>query len=107
MISPATMAETKMPVPAIDSTLKLNTAASAAGVATTGGIFMTILSRPGMAYFQDQMASAAFLNAGVPQANTNTDRMTHGIQARTMLTRGSGTAASVLPPLLAARSAME
>src|SRR5690606_3409363 len=45
----------------------------------TGGIFMTIRSRPGMAYFHDQTASIAFLKNGVPQINTKTDKITQGI----------------------------
>src|SRR6476620_4935178 len=98
-----------MPVPAIDRKLKVNTAASGAGLLTTGGILTTIWSRPGMANFHAHRPSMIFLNAGVPQMNTNTDRITHGAQARTMLMRAApasaATAAADVP--LAAMSSIE
>ncbi|MNN42682.1 hypothetical protein D3C81_1568780 [compost metagenome] len=70
-------------MPAIDSTLKLNTAPSTISFGTTGGPLMIALSRPGTGNLYCQMPSTSFLNSGMPQTNTNTVRMTHGIHALT------------------------
>src|SRR5688500_13134306 len=70
-----------MPVPVAESMLKLNTAASACASATTGGTFITMLCRPGIGSLAMKIPSKNALNWGVPQTNTNTDRMIQGVHA--------------------------
>ena len=85
-----------MPVPVAERRLRLYTAASMRGAATTGGIFCTSSCRPATGTFEIQTPSSAARTCGVPHRNTQTLRMTHGIQARrsaAIATGGSETTA--------------
>src|SRR5438552_2610023 len=72
----------KMPLPEADKKLKLNTAFSAAGLATTGGTRRTSLSRPGIGIFGAAIPSRKPFVCGKPQTKTTTLRIIHGSQAR-------------------------
>src|SRR5712691_6977432 len=71
-----------MPLPDADRKLKLKTAFSGAGFATTGGTRSTSLSRPGIGIFSAEMPSRNDFVCGNPQTNTTTLRIIHGSQAR-------------------------
>src|SRR5947207_12226237 len=72
----------KMPLPDADRKLKLKTAFSAVGFATTGGTRSTSLSRPGIGLFGAARPSRNPFVCGSPQMKTTTLRMIHGSQAR-------------------------
>src|SRR6266478_7811517 len=72
----------KMLLPEADKKLKLNTALSAAGLATTGGTRRTSLSRPGIGIFGAAIPSRKPFVCGKPQTKTTTLRIIHGSQAR-------------------------
>src|SRR2546421_6035631 len=72
----------KMPLPDADRKLKLKTAFSAVGFATTGGTRSTSLSRPGIGIFGAARPSRNPFVCGNPQTKTTTLRMIHGSQAR-------------------------
>src|SRR5213592_2243510 len=72
----------KIPVPVADSQLKLKTAASLVGFATTGGIRITNLSSQGTGNFGAEMPSRSVLIWGNPHKKTTTLRTIHGNQAR-------------------------
>src|SRR4051812_16075650 len=80
----------RIAVPDADNQLNRNTAGSAVGFATTGGMRSTILSRPGIGMLGAEMWLRNPFTCGVPHAKTITIRITHGISA----TR-SGTASPV------------
>ena len=71
----------RIAVPDADSQLKMNTAASGVGLATTGGMRSTILSRPAIGMFGAEMWLRNVFTCGVPHAKTITVRITHGISA--------------------------
>src|SRR5882762_9670905 len=71
----------KMPLPEADKKLKLKTAFSAAGLATTGGTRRTSLSRPGIGILGAAIPSRNPLVCGNPQTKTTTLRIIHGSQA--------------------------
>src|SRR5438552_3969104 len=71
----------KMPLPEADKKLKLKTAFSAVGLATSGGTRKTSLSRPGTRIFGAEMPSKNAFVSGNPQTKTTTLRMIHGSQA--------------------------
>ena len=72
----------KIPLPVADNQLKLKIAASAVGFATTGGIRITSLSRPGTGIFGSEIPSSKAFVCGSPQTKTTTLRIIHGSQAR-------------------------
>ena len=76
------MADSRMPVPVADSSANEYTAASLAGLGTTGGIFSTRLCRPLIGKLGAKMPFSQALTGGKPQTNTNTVRIAHGVQAR-------------------------
>src|SRR3982074_1305629 len=71
-----------MPLPDADSQLKLKTAPSAVGFATTGGTRRTSLSRPGIGIFSSENPSRNAFVCGNPHTKTTTLRIIHGSQAR-------------------------
>src|SRR5512133_2279010 len=77
--APEISAAMRIAVPDADSQLKMNTAASGVGFATTGGILNTILSSPDTGMFGADNPLRKPLTCGVPHANTITMRMIHGI----------------------------
>src|ERR1700730_4768583 len=82
---PAMIEASRIPLPDADSQLKLKTAPSAVGLATTGGTRRTSLSRPGTEIFNSENPSMNAFVCGRPQTNTTTLRMIHGNQARRIL----------------------
>src|SRR6266550_7562541 len=72
----------RIPLPEADSQLKLKTAPSAVGLATTGGIRTTSLSRPGAANLSNENPSRKLFVCGKPQTKTTTLRMIQGTHAR-------------------------
>src|SRR5574343_1410555 len=81
MTRPPTTADSKMPLPVADSKLNTYSAASAVGLGTTGGTFSISLCRPSIANLGAKRPLSQVLVVGRPQANTNTVRMTQGVQA--------------------------
>src|SRR5437016_13633042 len=78
----------KIPLPVADSQLKVKTAASGVGFATTGGMRITSLSRPGTGIFGAEIPSSKAFVCGNPQIKTTTLRIIHGSQARRILDCG-------------------
>src|SRR6476620_4089795 len=76
--APVTSAASRIAVPVAESQLKVNTAASGAAVATTGGTRNTDLSSPPIASFGAEMPFSSALTWGSPHANTRTLSTTHG-----------------------------
>src|SRR5213080_5586107 len=72
----------KIPLPVADNQLKLKIAASAVGFATTGGMRITSLSRPGTGILGAEIPSSKAFVCGNPQTKTTTLRIIQGIQAR-------------------------
>src|SRR5215207_809114 len=79
----------RIAVPVAESQLRLNTAASADGVATTGGTRKMALSSPATGNFGAEIALSAAFTCGSPHANTSPLSTTHGRYAFA-LTRGAG-----------------
>ena len=99
MIKALTMADSKMPVPVDDSRFRVKTAVSLCGTGTTGGIFSIRLCRPVIGKEGAKKLLSQALTGGRPQTNTNTDKITHGVQARisaarSCVTSGAGGLAS-------------
>src|SRR4051812_26533618 len=84
MTKPAMIDAMRIAVPVADSQLKMKTAPSGAGVATTGGTRVTSLSSPAIASFGDDTPLRKFFTVGRPQANTTTLRMIHGVHERSV-----------------------
>src|SRR5208283_4752500 len=80
---PAMMDAKKMPLPEADNQLKLNTAGSAAGFATTGGTRRIKLCRPATGILKIEILSRKALMLGSPHKNTVTLRISQGTQALT------------------------
>src|SRR5712692_6440741 len=78
----------KMLLPDADRKLKLKTAFSAVGFATTGGTRSTSLSRPWIGIFGAEMPSRNPFVCGNPQTKTTTLRIIHGSQASIIANRG-------------------
>src|SRR6267143_1240041 len=70
-----------IPLPEADNQLKLKTAPSAAGFATTGGMRRTSLSRPATGHRKSEKPSMNAFVCGSPHAKTTTLRIIHGVQA--------------------------
>src|SRR5213592_3611641 len=81
--NPEMMAATRMPLPVADSQLKLNTAASAVFLATTGGTLRIRLCKPLTGILKIEILSRKALTLGSPHRNTSTLKMTHGVHALT------------------------
>src|SRR6478609_8046652 len=75
---PVTSAASRIAVPVAESQLKLNTAASGAAVATTGGTRSTTLSSPGTGSLGAEMRVSTAFTCGSHHANTSTLSTTHG-----------------------------
>src|SRR5215467_6399977 len=84
------IAAIRIAVPVAESQLSEKTAASGVGLGTTGGTRETILSRPAIGMFGEEMWLRKLLTCGVPHANTTTTRTIQGMSA----TRSGGAARS-------------
>src|SRR3954452_8401143 len=78
---PETMPARSRPVPVADSQLRLKVAASSVAFATTGGARSTRLWRYGTCQVGLWMPFSQSFTGGRPQAKTNTERTSQGIQA--------------------------
>src|SRR4029450_5506200 len=76
--TPVTSAARRIAVPVADSQFRLNTAASGAAVATTGGTRNTALSSPAIGSFGAEMPFSSALTCGSPHAKTRTLKTIHG-----------------------------
>ena len=81
--SAPTMAENRMPVPVDDSRFSVKIAASFVGLGTTGAIFSTNRCRPSIGNVGANRSLSQFFTTGKPHMKTKTDRIIHGVQART------------------------
>src|SRR5215831_15834882 len=88
--NPEMIAAMRIAVPVADSQLSEKTAASGVGLGTTGGTRETILSRPAIGMFGEEMWLRKLLTCGVPHANTTRTSTIHGMRA----TRSGGAARS-------------
>src|SRR5258708_6276086 len=86
--TPLSSAVTRMPVPLALSQLKLNTAASGFGAATTGGTREMSPSSPGTLILMTEIESSQLFSCGVPHENRITQRSAHGIHARSTVDGG-------------------
>src|SRR5207244_9697276 len=82
--SPAMIDAKKIPLPVADNQLRVKTAPSVAGLATTGGTRITSLSSPGTEILGAEIPSRKDVVCGNPQTNTTTLRIIHGSQARSV-----------------------
>src|SRR5687768_5324257 len=99
-----TSAASRIAVPVADNQLRLNTAASAAEVSTTGGTRSTALSRPVTGNRGADTAFSAAFTCGRPHANTRTLRTTQGRYAKAV-TRRPGVRSGVSVAAIAGTSA--
>jgi hypothetical protein len=74
-------AATRMPVPVAVSQLRVKTAGSNVGLATTGGTRWMRLFKPGTLNLRVVIAFIDFERGGIPQTKTTAERMSQGIQA--------------------------
>src|SRR5437868_5574170 len=88
MTKPARTAENRIPEPVIDSQLKLKTAPSGVGLATTGGTRWIMLWRPSTGKRKMEKLSSHAFTEGRPQRKTMTLKMSQGTQARIANSRG-------------------
>ena len=75
------LTQVQLSVPVMDSRLKLYTAASVVGVATTGGTFCTNSCKPLTGNLMMNKESSQALTCGMPHRNTHTLRTIQGSHA--------------------------
>src|SRR5690606_17980883 len=89
-----TTAASRIPVPVADSRFSEYTAASGCGADTTGGTLRIALCSPAMGNAGANRLLSHALTGGRPQINTNTDKITQGVQAAISAARGCCTVSS-------------
>src|SRR5580700_4653531 len=105
MARPEMTAAISMPEPVYDNQVKLKTAPSGVGFATTGGTLATSLSRPSTGNFQVANGFTKALNQSVPHTSSNTQTMIQGMRhAHFCAVVSSAFCSSVLGAVLAESS---